>query len=269
MVLVIMTARSIISCHSMLSTDPKVCSGHGSCISPNNCSCHVGYGHKDCSASVCYGKYSTEEKVCSGHGICNSPDNCSCDNGYGTDTCADVLYYGIISSNRSVCSGHGNCSEIDSCSCFSGYTEKNCSEISCYGKIHSSIEVCSGHGKCTGPNQCSCYSGYRQSDCSTFTESNTKLVKRTIIPLSMFAIGSLVVITSIIVLFIYKQKLKKKRDNELQAKLLDYEMPEIDEDERSQKLSTIQIGIDELTFSSKISEGAGEQCTKDCGIIEL
>lgn len=64
--------------------------------------------------------------------------------------------------------------------------------------------------------------------------------------MSMFAIGSLVVITSIIILLIYKQKLKKKRDNELQAKLLDYEMPEIDEDERSQKLSTIQIGIDIL-----------------------
>lgn len=35
-------------------------------------------------------------------------------------------------------------------------------------------------------------------------------------------------------------------------------MPDINEDcNSSQKLSTIQIGIDELTFCSKISEGAG------------
>src|SRR5690606_23698425 len=45
----------------------------------------------DCEIPICFSKSSADSKVCSGHGECISPNNCSCVDGYSGDDCSVVI----------------------------------------------------------------------------------------------------------------------------------------------------------------------------------
>jgi len=52
-------------------------------------------------------------------------------------------------------------------------------------------------------------------------------------------------------------KQKEKKEKELYAKLLEYEMPEKESDSVKLEKTNLKINVDELKFTTKISEGAG------------
>lgn len=77
--------------------------------------------------------------------------------------------------------------------------------------------------------------------------------------------------------YMNKRRLQKKKDDSLYAKLLDFELAQTEghEDSKVQLATTMKINIDELTFTSKISEGAygavfrGVWCNQDVAIKRL
>ncbi|EFC38182.1 predicted protein [Naegleria gruberi] len=146
----------------------SACSGHGGCISPNNCSCVSGYYGSDCSQFDCYGTASTNTSTCTNHGSCISPNNCSCLSDYYGKECTQYDCFGTISTNGSVCSGHGTCLSPNNCSCLAGYYGNDCSEFDCYETASTNASACSGHGGCISPNNCSCLDGYYGNVCSQF-----------------------------------------------------------------------------------------------------
>ncbi len=166
------------SCFGLTVDDQDVCSGHGECISRNNCTCHEGYTGESCSDLIftCYNISSTNETVCSGHGVCNDTDSCTCDEGYTGKNCSEVIVkcYGVEAGDLNVCSGHGTCTSHDNCTCNEAYTGKSCSEpiIKCFGIESTETNVCSGHGKCASEDKCTCHEGYTGEKCSDKTIPN-------------------------------------------------------------------------------------------------
>jgi hypothetical protein len=157
--------NSCSSCYGINSGSSSICSGHGQCVSPNNCSCNSGYTGYNCQLNICYGINQTSTNVCSGNGQCVSPNNCSCNSGYTGYNCQLNICYGINQTSSNVCSGHGQCVSPNNCSCDSGYTGYECQLISCNGVNQTSPNVCSGNGQCISPNNCSCDSGYSGYYC--------------------------------------------------------------------------------------------------------
>lgn len=136
----------------------NVCSNHGTCDNPDDCTCAIGWGTDDCSEPICYGDLASSASVCHEHGTCDSPDNCNCDTGYGGNECQFPIC-DDIRSDQDPCNSRGTCSEPDQCVCDSGYTGFVCEYIRCYDRYSNDPEVCGGHGTCTAPDTCSCTPG--------------------------------------------------------------------------------------------------------------
>jgi len=140
----------------VVNSPSSQCSNEGYYQHQSYCICPNGVMN---SCSSCYGINSSSSSICSGHGQCVSPNNCSCDNGYSRYECQLNICYGINQTSSNVCSGHGQCVSPNNCSCDSGYTGYNCELNICYGTNQTSSNVCSGHGQCVSPNNCNCDSG--------------------------------------------------------------------------------------------------------------
>lgn len=152
------------------------CSGKGSCIATNTCSCQLGYSGFTCSVPSCFGVNATSSSVCSGYGTCISLDTCSCQAGYSGLACSIPTCYGINGNSTSVCSGYGTCTSLNTCSCQLGYSGTTCSFTSCFGVNATSPSVCSGNGNCTSLDSCRCKTGYCGTTCSTPCTSGTNLI---------------------------------------------------------------------------------------------
>ncbi|KAG2377469.1 hypothetical protein C9374_009380 [Naegleria lovaniensis] len=98
-------------CHGILySNITIVCSGHGDCVSTDECKCRDGYLGTDCSAPNC-----TALNNCSFSGLCIAPNNCSCFTNFFGDDCSQQRSY--PSYNRCVeisLSGTSFCNETAS-----------------------------------------------------------------------------------------------------------------------------------------------------------
>ncbi|EFC46040.1 predicted protein [Naegleria gruberi] len=178
----------IPSCFGVNGNDRSVCSGHGSCITPSNCSCFNNW----------------EGAMCENCPTGFSGDDCkSCDESHTGEGCDVPICYGLAANNESVCSGNGKCIESSVCVCSGFWTGANCDTCPekysgsacdvpvCYGVSANDSMVCSGHGSCVAPSQCfcegrwagelcdSCVAGYNGSNCENpicFGEFNTSIV---------------------------------------------------------------------------------------------
>jgi len=160
-------------CSGVLYSHNDVCSGHGECVSFENCQCNVSYHGSNCQHPTCFGKNSTDSSVCSGHGTCSSVDTCTCSTGYLGSQCETPLCYGIQAGNGSECSTHGTCIAHNNCNCTGGYSGDTCDTTVCYGLEPTSFYVCSSHGTCNGPDNCNCQANYGGSDCSVYSCHST------------------------------------------------------------------------------------------------
>lgn len=87
-----------IYCNSIIFSKSTVCSGHGSCIDTNVCSCKKGFYGIQCEQIEiynCYSKLSLDSGVCSGNGVCIENNNCSCNYGWEGDQCQIKTFYFI------------------------------------------------------------------------------------------------------------------------------------------------------------------------------
>eukprot|EP01080_Neovahlkampfia_damariscottae_P009833 gene9833-2155_t len=177
-----------LSCFSKSSLDVEVCSGKGSCIEPNQCSCITGVTGSYCQLD-CHGKNgrdgcsrkgncyqinvhamkvtlnATNIDVCSRKGQCISRDGCLCQSGYTGLECESHFCNSIAHNSPSVCSGKGSCISPNNCSCIGSYTGHDCQFTSCFGKSSSDLTVCSGKGTCIASDKCVCSTGYTGSYC--------------------------------------------------------------------------------------------------------
>ena len=79
---------TFIQCSGIQYESMYVCSGHGECISEDNCQCEFGYSGQECSNSyTCYEILSYDVNVCSGHGQCVAEDVCECNKPHLGDEC--------------------------------------------------------------------------------------------------------------------------------------------------------------------------------------
>ncbi|EFC47658.1 predicted protein [Naegleria gruberi] len=157
-------------CFGVVSNDPSVCSGKGSCTQNNTCQCSPSYYGANCDSFNCSGISSNSTLVCSSHGVCSSPDTCNCENGYYGKNCESFNCFGVNSQNSTnVCSAQGNCTSPDKCNCKTGYLGSNCEMFNCFGvNSQNSSNVCSSQGNCTSPDKCNCKTGYFGSNCESF-----------------------------------------------------------------------------------------------------
>lgn len=144
------------------------------------CTCDDGWNAESgCNTPMCNGILSTDSKVCSGRGSCQSPNNCQCSLNYRGDNCEFFSIPGIIcnsipSESESVCSSHGSCGPLnDICSCLTGYQGKWCDlAIQCASIFFFNSSVCSGNGKClefsphSQEGYCKCNDGYEGKTCA-------------------------------------------------------------------------------------------------------
>jgi hypothetical protein len=185
-------------CNGIQQDNSTVCSGRGSCTSPNNCkcnnnlivglnceSCANGYYGDNCSFPICNGVQHDNSTVCSGRGNCTSPNNCkcnnnlivglnceSCANGYHGDNCNFPICNEIQHDNSTVCHGRGNCTSPNNCkcdeniigfnceSCANGYYGENCKFPICNKFRQEDPAVCSGRGVCVSPDVCECNNAF-------------------------------------------------------------------------------------------------------------
>ncbi|EFC36407.1 predicted protein [Naegleria gruberi] len=144
-------------CYNVLSTSSLVCSGHGSCPSPNNCVCSDGYHGNKCQFFNCISR----DNCSLDHGSCISANTCSCQSGWkGNVNCSQFSCDGV-----NYCSGHGQCVSNNTCQCDDYWHGENCKTPSC-----ELVDNCNGHGSCVSNNTCMCYSGWKgDSNCSLFS----------------------------------------------------------------------------------------------------
>ncbi|KAL0479704.1 tenascin [Acrasis kona] len=86
--------------------------------------------------------------VCSGKGSCIGTDVCSCDTNYFGFNCQTTSCFNISSASSSVCSGNGTCTAYNTCTCNIGAVGADCSIPACGGIAFNDSRVCSGHGYC-------------------------------------------------------------------------------------------------------------------------
>lgn len=134
---------SHFKCYDVSKSSPTVCSSHGSCASPNVCSCSLGYDGFNCQAAQCFGKSGLDPTVCGSRGNCTSPSVCTCSSGYTGSECQTIICHGQNSSNPNVCSGHGVCVAPSVCSCLVGFEGATCAIPTC-NSIDSSRLVIGG-----------------------------------------------------------------------------------------------------------------------------
>jgi len=125
-----------------------------------SCADGVNYSGESCEVTMCSGLKSFDINVCSGHGTCVGPQNCSCTAGYYGSDCSNYDCYGILKSNATVCSGHGACSSPDTCVCSTGWVHNtsisrdDCPQYTCGGRLPSVSGACANGGDCIGLDQC-------------------------------------------------------------------------------------------------------------------
>ena len=154
-------------CYGVWSDNSTVCSGHGTCMGPDECKCENGWTGHDCSVAYCYDIKFNDKSVCSGHGSCIKTDACECDDGWSGTNCSVIPEcFDIKANDKSVCSGHGSCVATDQCLCNRGWMQVDCSITHCFG-VSSNLpdRVCSGKGQCVRPNKCHCDQGFRGHKC--------------------------------------------------------------------------------------------------------
>ncbi|EFC49939.1 predicted protein [Naegleria gruberi] len=155
-----------------------VCSGHGTCIANNHCSCRPGYGGEQCQEISCFNNYPRMVQ-CSNHGECIALDTCTCYDLYTGpnceqckqpfhegEHCTPIQCFGVEYSVKSVCSGNGDCIASNNCSCRDGFVGERCEQFTCLNSTLNNTESnnsvlipCSGHGECVKANNtCNCYS---------------------------------------------------------------------------------------------------------------
>ncbi|KAL9645869.1 hypothetical protein ABK040_003599 [Willaertia magna] len=94
--------------------------------------CKDGLYGENCEDVTCFGIHPNSELVCSGRGSCVGPNNCSChnENNYGGNNCQFPICYNIVGNNPLVCGGNGHCLSPNNCSCTNPFTyEKTCEII--------------------------------------------------------------------------------------------------------------------------------------------
>jgi hypothetical protein len=81
------------NCFNIPSSDPTVCSGHGSCLQPDNCTCASGWRGPQCNTAQfsCFNLTTSAPTVCNGHGTCQGQDSCACNAGWGGGNCSLAL----------------------------------------------------------------------------------------------------------------------------------------------------------------------------------
>jgi hypothetical protein len=159
------------SCFGLLSTNSKVCNGHGDCTSADTCSCSRHYAGTQCELPICFGKNSSSALVCASHGTCSSPNNCTCDTGYTGVNCHIPVCYGKQSTDKLTCNGNGRCVAKDTCKCYAGHYGVNChlnSTSSVCGNTNG-FDYCSNHGQCNLLNVCDCSTAYTGQNCSSYS----------------------------------------------------------------------------------------------------
>jgi alpha-tubulin suppressor-like RCC1 family protein len=159
------------TCFNTLLDDPDVCTGNGTCVDMDTCTCAPGFSGYKCQFTSCFGLNATDPNACLGHGTCLYLDTCICmANKYLGSTCQFYSCNGLADNDANVCSGNGQCIGSNNCSCISTYTGNNCQYRICYGRNETDPLVCSGKGVCFTPNNCLCYNipspGYTGGNCS-------------------------------------------------------------------------------------------------------
>jgi hypothetical protein len=74
-------------CFGKPGSDPAVCSGAGTCVAPNNCSCDSGHMGEQCEIASCFGRSGSDPLVCNQHGYCVGPNKCLCFSNYTGEQC--------------------------------------------------------------------------------------------------------------------------------------------------------------------------------------
>ncbi|KAG2373626.1 hypothetical protein C9374_011915 [Naegleria lovaniensis] len=157
-------------CFNKNSSDPTVCSGRGSCISPNYCSCQSNYTGMNCETHYCHGIVNSNSTVCSGHGVCSSHNTCTCNAGYYGNNCEKFDCNGFLFNSSFVCNnGNGICVAPDTCSCKTGYSGAYCQLYYCNKILFNNTSVCNGKGACVSPDVCKCSSpDFFGPNCDSF-----------------------------------------------------------------------------------------------------
>jgi hypothetical protein len=90
--------NSCSSCYGINSGSSSICSGHGQCVSTNNCSCVSDYTGYNSQLNICYGINQISSNVCSGHSNCQSPDNRVCRRLFEGSKCekSKLRYLGLL-----------------------------------------------------------------------------------------------------------------------------------------------------------------------------
>mmetsp|Transcript_14 Transcript_14/g.59 ORF Transcript_14/g.59 Transcript_14/m.59 type:complete len:996 (-) Transcript_14:177-3164(-) len=145
-----------------------VCPSNAKCVE-GACKCLPQWNGNQCDVTTCFGEHSNmTSRACSGRGTCIAPDICSCDSGYTGDKCETLSCFYIPQQDVSVCSSHGVCTGPNQCACDTNYYGDECAKPICFGVQSDDAEVCSGRGSCTGPDLCTCFDGYQGEKCEKF-----------------------------------------------------------------------------------------------------
>lgn len=164
-VTVIVGSSSTPKCFDVWGDEETVCSGHGTCIDNDDCTCDGSgtYLGDDCGLWTCSGIQNNSTDVCGGEdqGSCVDVDECECINDYWGTTCESFNCSEWIYTNENAsaifCNGRGNCTAPNKCTCESSYSGDECDSFKCFGYSNTDTEnVCSGHGTCTDIDECVC-----------------------------------------------------------------------------------------------------------------
>ena len=68
-----------------------------------SCKCDPGFIGTQCNVPTCSGLNATEPLVCSGHGTCNSPNNCTCKTGFTGAVCDCLNQPTLVGCQCSFC----------------------------------------------------------------------------------------------------------------------------------------------------------------------
>jgi len=156
-------------CHGILSTEERVCCGHGICWDDDTCICNEGWWGKMCCLPTkeftCCGWPAHHKRTCRGHGKCVGQNECECDEGWWGKYCGDkkdpITCFGYPHEHEHVCSSHGECINDDTCDCVRPWFGLECSKKrrppTCFGYHAYEPAVCDGHGDCVKKDLCECH----------------------------------------------------------------------------------------------------------------